>query len=151
MATWDVVVLGKFRKLCTCGTPVAVKNILNNNAFALIREVKILESLRHPNIVSMIAPSNSEIVMELYGENARNIEYLEEFTIIGRDCMRAIVYMQIHGECLSHGNIKPDNILVDFDDNTDSITKAYLGDVGLARACKAHEGFRGTAGFMPHP
>ena len=142
---------GTVSKGLYCGTPVAVKTILKNDTLALKKEIKMLQGLRHPNIVSMITHSDSQIVMNLYDGNASKIASLDELSIVGRDCMRAIVFMQIHSACISHGDIKPDNILLDLDHQTGAIKKAYLGDVGLARVCKVHEGFSGTPGFMPFP
>lgn len=142
---------GTVSKGLYCGTPVAVKTIFRNNESVLKKEIKMLQGLRHPNIVSMITHSDSQIVMNLYDGNASKIASLDELSIVGRDCMRAIVFMQIHSTCISHGDIKPQNILVDLDYKTGAILKAYLGDVGLARVCKVHEGFSGTPGFMPFP
>ena len=139
---------GEVKRALYCGTPVAVKIIFNKN---VLEEVQNLKELRHPNIVSMIGFSQDKIVMQMYGGNSKKINTLEELAIVGRDCMRAIVYMQIHGRCISHGDIKPDNILVDFDHKTGAIIKAYLGDVGLARVCSTGKSWSGTPGFMPYP
>ena len=62
--------------------------------------------------------------------------------------MRALTYMHRHSDCVKHGDIKPENILVNRF-GTGEIKKASLGDVGLSRACDMKNVFTGTAGFMP--
>lgn len=146
-----------------CETPVAVKELLTGNdqmpevrrqaKKELLEEIGILMEFRHPNIVCMIAFDSRYIVMDMYKGNAQKLKSLDEVAVVGRDCMRGISYMHLHGRCVVHGDIKPDNILV----NTDSkgiITKAALGDVGLARSCAKcfrTKGFGGTPGYMPMP
>lgn len=146
-----------------CGTPVAVKELLTGkNEMAEVRrqakaeleqEIGILNKFRHPNIVCMIAYDSRYIVMDMYKGNARKLKSLDEVAVVARDCMRGIAYMHLHGKCVVHGDIKPDNILV----NTDShgtITHAALGDVGLARSCAIYmnkKKFSGTPGYMPMP
>ncbi|CAM9092571.1 unnamed protein product [Ectocarpus sp. 12 AP-2014] len=146
-----------------CGTPAAVKELLTGKdqmaavrreaREELKREIGILSALRHPNIVCMIAFDSRYIVMDMYQGNARKLRSLEDVAIVGRDCMRGISYMHLHGKCIVHGDIKPDNILVNYDPNG-NISKAALGDVGLARACaKAlrDRDFQGTPGYTPAP
>lgn len=146
-----------------CGTPVAVKELLTGRdqmpelrreaKAELKKEIKILSEFRHPNIVLMIAHDSRYIVMHMYKGSAKNLKSLDEVAVVGRDCMRGIAYMHLHSKCVMHGDIKPDNILVETD-SYGSITKAALGDVGLARACARAmraTGLRGTPGYMPMP
>lgn len=146
-----------------CDTPVAVKELLTGNdqmpevrrqaKAELMKEIGILMEFRHPNIVCMISYDSRYIVMDMYKGNAKKLKSLDEVAVVGRDCMRGISYMHLHGRCVIHGDIKPDNILV----NTDSdgiIYKAALGDVGLARSCAKclqRKAFGGTPGYMPMP
>lgn len=121
----------------------------------LKKEIGILSALRHPNIVCMIAFDSKYIVMDMYQGNARKLRSLGDMAIVGRDCMRGVSYMHLHGKCVVHGDIKPDNILVNYDANG-NVSKAALGDVGLARACATalrDRGFQGTPGYtsMPNP
>lgn len=139
-----------------CETPVAIKELKSKDIKEiefLKEEIQTLSDFTHPNIVTMLAHNDKFIVMQLFDGN---IEYkeendmtLRELVIIGRDCMRAITYMNLHNYCLIHGDIKPENILVSRNDNG-RIYKAVLGDVGLSMACGAkYRGFMGTPGYMP--
>jgi protein kinase D len=154
---------GNVKRALYCDTPVAVKELLTGKdqmtevrrqaKAELLEEIGILMEFRHPNIVCMIAYDSRYIVMDMFKGNARKLKSLGEVAVVGRDCMRGIAYMHLHGKCVVHGDIKPDNILV----NTDAygtITKAALGDVGLARSCAKYmqkKGFSGTPGYMPMP
>lgn len=129
------------------GTPVAVKRIRPQFIQALQKEVENLALLTHPNIISMIAFNNEFIVMAAADGNAGRINSMKELAIVGRDCMRALSYMQTHGNCMMHADLKPDNILVY--KNNGIITRAVLGDVGLAGGCNMGQGFVGTPGYMP--
>ncbi|CAM9102956.1 unnamed protein product [Ectocarpus sp. 8 AP-2014] len=146
-----------------CGTPVAVKELLTGNdqmsevrrqaKDELLKEIGILMEFRHPNIVCMIAYNSRYIVMDMYKGNAEKLRSLDDVAVVGRDCMRGIAYMHIHGRCVVHGDIKPDNILVNID-SKGTIYKAALGDVGLARSCAKcmrTKRFGGTPGYMPMP
>lgn len=147
--TFGIVTKGLY-----CGTPVAVKELKGKEIKQigyLKEEIETLRDFTHPNIVSMLANSDKFIVMELFDGNAeyKNGITLEELSIIGRDCMRAISYMKLHNYCLIHADIKPENILVKRNNNG-SIYKAVLGDVGLSMACGTRfSGFTGTPGYMP--
>lgn len=154
---------GEVFRALYCGTPAAVKELLTgNDQMAAVRreareelkkEIGILSALRHPNIVCMIAFDSKYIVMDMYQGNARKLRSLGDVAIVGRDCMRGISYMHLHDKCVVHGDIKPDNILVNYDSNG-NISKAALGDVGLARACATalrDRGFQGTPGYTPMP
>lgn len=138
-----------------CETPVAVKKLLSKkikDQQELQKEIEHLRVLTHPNIVSMLAHNEKFIVMELFDGNAEykkeNGMTYKELAILGRDCMRAISYMNSHLECIVHADIKPENILVSRDGNG-RIYKAVLGDVGLSVACHDYNGFIGTPGYMP--
>ncbi|CAM9104227.1 unnamed protein product [Ectocarpus sp. 12 AP-2014] len=146
-----------------CDAPVAVKELLTGNdqmpevrkqaKAELLQEIGILMEFRHPNIVCMIAFDSRYIVMDMYKGNAKILRSLDEVAVVGRDCMRGISYMHLHGRCVVHGDIKPDNILVNTDSNG-IIARAALGDVGLARSCAKcmqRKGFGGTPGYMPMP
>ncbi|CBN80384.1 EsV-1-82 [Ectocarpus siliculosus virus 1] len=146
-----------------CGTPVAVKELLTGQGQMpdvrrqakeeLLKEIGTLMEFRHPNIVCMIAYDSRYIVMDMYKGNAKKLRSMDEVAVVGRDCMRGISYMHRHGRCVVHGDIKPDNILVNID-SKGTIYKAALGDVGLARSCAKclrTKGFSGTPGYMPMP
>ena len=146
-----------------CGAPVAVKELLTGkNQMSevrrqakeeLLKEIGTLMEFRHPNIVCMIAYDSRYIVMDMYKGNAKKLRSMDEVAVVGRDCMRGISYMHLHGRCVVHGDIKPDNILVNID-SKGIIYKAALGDVGLARSCAKclrTKGFSGTPGYMPMP
>lgn len=154
---------GNVKRALYCDTPVAVKELLTGQnqmrsvraqaKAELVKEIGILKDLSHPNIVCMIAYDSQYIVMDMYKGNAKKIKTLGEVAVVGRDCMRGIAYMHLHGKCIVHGDIKPDNILVNTD-SSGNIIKAALGDVGLAGTCAKYmqkKRFSGTPGYMPMP
>ena len=149
----DGIVLGKgsfgeVKKQRYAGTPVAVKKVFPSKRDALEKEVINLSLLTHPNIVSMLGFNNELIVMSLADGNAENINSIGELSIVGRDCMRGLMYMHMHGNCMMHADLKPENILV-YKDRDGVIYRAVLGDLGLSRACNINSGFLGTPGYMP--
>ena len=96
----------------------------------------------------MLGFNNELIVMSLADGNAENINSIGELSIVGRDCMRGLMYMHMHGNCMMHADLKPENILV-YKDRDGVIYRAVLGDLGLSRACNINSGFLGTPGYMP--
>ena len=116
--------------------------------YEMEKEIELLGNLRHPNIVSIIASDQEFIVMELYHGDASNIKSYLEMSIVARDCMGGLMYMQANGDCIMHGDIKPQNILVKKGHNG-RIIKAALGDVGLSRSCEIYTNWQGTPGYMP--
>ena len=153
-------VYGEVTKYTYHGTPVAVKKIKAregmgmseryNLQLALEREMGLLTRLRHPNIVNIIASTENSIVMELFDGSLGKIESLGDMAFVARECTRALAYMQGHDECTFHGDIKPDNILVNRSQDG-AIARVVLGDVGISRECSVGNEFLGTPGFMPHP
>lgn len=154
---------GNVRRGLYCKAPVAVKELLTGNEqppayrrqakTELLQEIRVLMKLRHPNIVCMIAYDSRYIIMDMYKGNAVKLKSVEEVGVVGRDCMRGIAYMQLHGKCVLHGDIKPENILVNID-SYGNIVKAALGDLGFARSCAKFfkkTTFVGTPGYMPMP
>jgi len=154
---------GNVKRALYCDTPVAVKELLTGQdqmqsvrvqaKVELVKEIGILKDLSHPNIVCMIAYNSQYIIMDMYKGNAKRIKTISEVAVVGRDCMRGIAYMHLHGKCVVHGDIKPDNILVNMD-SSGVIVKAALGDVGLAGTCAKYmrkKSFSGTPGYMPMP
>ena len=139
---------GEVKKRRYAGTPVAVKRVFPEMINALQKEVTNLSLLTHPNIVSMLGFNQELIIMSLADGNAQNINSIEELAIVGRDCMRGLTYMHMHGDCMMHADLKPENILV-YKNKQGLIDRAVLGDVGLASACNFKPGFLGTPGYMP--
>lgn len=157
----DIIGTGEFGTVFNgkyCGLNVAIKKLempenINQSAkedleFELSKEIETLEKMRHPNIVSMLASDKTFIIMELYDSDASDIGSYLELSIVARDCMSALLYMQTSGECTMHGDIKPQNILVQRN-NHGRIIKASLGDMGLARTCNLYTNWQGTPGYMP--
>lgn len=147
---------GVVRKQLYATLPVAVKKLKSSSKEAfeeLKREQEFLLTLRHPNIINIIAYDNTRIVMELAEGNASNHFFPSDIYLIGRDCMRALTFMHFHDECIMHGDIKPENIVFYGTYNEDGkrqVQRALLADVGLARSCNhGKTGFFGTRGFMP--
>jgi len=147
---------GIVRKKLYASLPVAVKTLKSSDKEAfeeLRREQEYLLTLRHPNIINIIAYDEKNIVMELADGNASQHFATDDIHLIGRDCMRALLFMHAHDKCIMHGDIKPENIVLygNYDQNGNRVvSRALLADVGLSRACNhGKTGFFGTKGYMP--
>ncbi|KPI45091.1 Serine/threonine-protein kinase RAD53 [Cyphellophora attinorum] len=112
-------------------------------------ELKIMQNLKHPNIVEYIDTQNYEnwvyIIMELlnHGElsaELRSRSYLPEAEVqqITRQVLHALYYLHRRG--VTHRDIKPDNILIASRDPL--IVK--LGDFGLSKCVTDQETFLKT-------
>ncbi|KAK8567356.1 hypothetical protein V6N12_005951 [Hibiscus sabdariffa] len=124
-------------------------------------EVKTLETMRHPNLVTLIGYHASESEMFLIynylpGGNLEN--FIKEMSTkavdwkiihkIALDIAHALAYL--HDECspkVLHRDVKPSNILLDNECN------AYLSDFGLSRLLGSSEthattGVAGTFGYV---
>ncbi|GMJ09572.1 TOADSTOOL 2, clv3 peptide insensitive 1, receptor-like protein kinase 2 [Hibiscus trionum] len=124
-------------------------------------EVKTLETMRHPNLVTLIGYHASETEMFLIynylsGGNLEN--FIKERSAravdwkiihkIALDIAHALAYL--HDQCspkVLHRDVKPSNILLDEDCN------AYLSDFGLSRLLGTSEthattGVAGTFGYV---
>ncbi|KAH1031467.1 hypothetical protein J1N35_043641 [Gossypium stocksii] len=124
-------------------------------------EVKTLETMRHPNLVTLVGYHASETDMFLLynylpGGNLEN--FIRERSTravdwkiihkIALDIAHALAYL--HEECtlkVLHRDVKPSNILLDNDCN------AYLSDFGLSRLLGTSEthattGVAGTFGYV---
>ncbi|XVE91621.1 hypothetical protein REPUB_Repub01dG0026000 [Reevesia pubescens] len=146
------------------GTLVAVKR-LSVGRFQGVQqfhaEIKTLETMRHPNLVTLIGYHASETEMFLIynylsGGNLEN--FIKERSTravdwkiihkIALDIAHALAYL--HDECtpkVLHRDVKPSNILLDNDCN------AYLSDFGLSRLLGTSEthattSVAGTFGYV---
>lgn len=150
-------------------TPVAIKKIMGLDAADrytreraeqfFLHEMVTLGTLRHPNIVAIIAYNTRMLIMPLATTSlAKYAEAVSKrpgrmsyraLSVLVKDCCAALLYLHLHfKDCVTHSDIKPDNILLEVSPNG-QLTRALLGDVGLARACVNSSGWRGTPGFMP--
>lgn len=129
------------------GTPVVIKTLKNVLDLASFRkEANLLDGMSHPNIVSILAFDRRRIILERYDSDASHLTDDDDVITVARDCMRALTYMHLHMGCIRHGDIKPENILLKISNGI--VTKAALGDMGLARSCSENKRV-GTRGFMP--
>uniref|UniRef100_A0A7N0UKL3 non-specific serine/threonine protein kinase n=1 Tax=Kalanchoe fedtschenkoi TaxID=63787 RepID=A0A7N0UKL3_KALFE len=124
-------------------------------------EIKTLERVRHPNLVTLIGYHASETEMFLIynylpgGNLAKFIQERSEKATdwkilhkIALDIAQALAYL--HDQCVPrvlHRDVKPSNILLDNDLN------AYLSDFGLSRLLGTSEthattGVAGTFGYL---
>nr|QAS62465.1 LRR receptor-like serine/threonine-protein kinase RPK2 [Sedum alfredii] len=124
-------------------------------------EIKTLERVRHPNLVTLIGYHASETEMFLIynylpGGNLANFiqernEKATDWRIIHKialDIAQALAYL--HDQCVPrvlHRDVKPSNILLDNELN------AYLSDFGLSRLLGTSEthattGVAGTFGYL---
>lgn len=139
---------GEVREGVYCGVPVAIKKFHDPNMMDGFKaEVDILKEMNHPNLVTMLAFDSKMMVLEKYDSDATSLTDYIDVVTVARDCMRGIYYMHMHGNCMKHGDIKPENILVKRDING-KIRQAALGDMGLSRSCTTG-GYTGTPGYMP--
>lgn len=146
------------------GTLVAVKRLAIGRFQGVQQfhaEVKTLETMRHPNLVTLIGYHASETEMFLIynylsGGNLEN--FIKERSTravdwkivhkIASDVAHALAYL--HDQCnpkVLHRDVKPSNILLDDDCN------AYLSDFGLSRLLGTSEthattGVAGTFGYV---
>ncbi|XVF03187.1 hypothetical protein REPUB_Repub04eG0239700 [Reevesia pubescens] len=146
------------------GTLVAVKRLAVGRFQGVQQfhaEVKTLETMRHPNLVTLIGYHASETEMFLIynylsGGNLEN--FIKERSTravdwkiihkIALDIAHALAYL--HDQCtpkVLHRDVKPSNILLDNDCN------AYLSDFGLSRLLGTSEthattGVAGTFGYV---
>ncbi|MBA0689188.1 hypothetical protein Goari_006925, partial [Gossypium aridum] len=146
------------------GTLVAVKRLAVGRFQGVQQfhaEVKTLETMRHPNLVTLIGYHASETEMFLIynylsGGNLEN--FIKERSTravdwkiihkIASDVAHALAYL--HDQCnpkVLHRDVKPSNILLDDDCN------AYLSDFGLSRLLGNSEthattGVAGTFGYV---
>ena len=101
-----------------------------------VREVEIMYLLNHPNIVKLYGhfedEKNCYFIMQLIpnkcvydlitiNENNKNIKLVAS---ILKDIMKALYYLHNMKPTIIHRDVKPENILLDFD------SKAYLTDFG---------------------
>ncbi|KAM7269123.1 hypothetical protein ACFE04_024620 [Oxalis oulophora] len=147
-----------------CGTVVAVKRLAVGRFQGVQQfhaEIKSLERVKHPNLVTLIGYHASETEMFLIynylpGGNLENfIRERSERDFgwkivhkIALDVASGLFYL--HDQCspkVLHRDVKPSNILLDGDSN------AYLSDFGLARLLgtsqtHATTGVAGTFGYV---
>ncbi|NEQ39598.1 MAG: protein kinase [Okeania sp. SIO3I5] len=123
------------------------------------REVEILKELQHPRIPNYIdaleTPEGFCLITE-YQEGKSLAEKRsftpEQIKQIAISILEILVYLQKHTPPIIHGNIKPENILVDPYGNGERLPTAYLINFGSARIGVEEilsNGVNGTSGFMP--
>ncbi len=123
------------------------------------REVEILRQLQHPRIPRYIdaleTPKGFCLITEY--QDGQSLAERRSFTPeqikqIAVSILEILVYLQKHTPPIIHGNIKPENILVDTCSHNDRFPAAYLINFGSARTGienSLSEGLSGTPGFMP--
>jgi len=123
------------------------------------REVEILKQLEHPRIPNYIdaleTPEGFCLITE-YQEGKSLAEKRsftpEQIKQIAISILEILVYLQKCTPRIIHGNIKPENILVDPYANGEKFPTAYLINFGCARMGieeNMSNGVSGTSGFMP--
>mmetsp|Transcript_3046 Transcript_3046/g.9302 ORF Transcript_3046/g.9302 Transcript_3046/m.9302 type:complete len:343 (+) Transcript_3046:331-1359(+) len=110
---------GSFSKVLAaewCATPVAVKQMGSQNRGEFEQEVRVLEQLRHPNIVLMlgVVSNLAWIVYERLDAKVDVRRVCGDFLgvlKVARDTARAMAYAHHRG--FIHRDLKPSNILAD--------------------------------------
>ncbi|KAF0993169.1 hypothetical protein HZS_7054 [Henneguya salminicola] len=135
--TYGVVYRGKHKKT---GNLVAIKKIRVETISegvpsTAIREISVLKEFRHPNIIRLIEVIYEErtklwLVFENMQEDLKR--FIEKNKLDNSDALKFLGQIlsgtaYCHGHRIIHRDIKPQNILVDFDRNI------KLADFGLAR------------------
>jgi hypothetical protein len=137
----------------TRGTPE-----FNTKAEELLREARLLHSLRHENIVQLrgvtMHPEHGHVqwlVTELADGgsleawvSARGRMTLMELVDLLRSVMRALVYLHSRTPAVLHRDIKPANVLVFTSFGGGIIWK--LGDVGIAKVLQSTQHARTVSG-----
>ncbi|EAZ88129.1 serine/threonine-protein kinase [Crocosphaera chwakensis] len=119
-------------------------------------EIRVLRSLNLASIPryldSFETPNGFCLVQEYkQGQSLGQIKGLSppEIKQVALNLLEILIYLQKHHPPIIHGDIKPDNILIDPDNGL----KVYLIDFGFARMGSCDLGMsssiRGTVGFMP--
>lgn len=135
---------GVVRKGKYLGSEVAIKSIVTtkNENKNLLREIKILDEIKHPNIITVMAVcptvTQCHIVMEFFESNSlheilfdSNIELkldIASKSSIAFQLCEAVSYLHQQPQPIIHRDIKPANILV----NRHFIVK--LCDLGLSKS-----------------
>lgn len=124
---------------------ISKKNITEKDLEEMIKEVDIISSLDHPNIIKFHETYNDEYYFHIVMEVARGKDVfdkiieegvLSENTVahITYKVLSALVYCHYRG--ISHRDIKPENILFEHESNQGEIK---LIDFGLSRKYHAQE------------
>ena len=146
---------GVVRKGKYLGSHVAIKSLQKGKYDrSILAEIKILEKIRHPNIISIMAVSSSltnfYIVMEYFESYSLNdvifkpkikrlmrLDELKENKIAHELCC-VIAYLHLQKVPVIHRDIKPGNVLV----NNQCLTK--LCDLGLGKCNDLDTNLRST-------
>mmetsp|Transcript_11753 Transcript_11753/g.28963 ORF Transcript_11753/g.28963 Transcript_11753/m.28963 type:complete len:620 (-) Transcript_11753:202-2061(-) len=142
------------------GQPVVVKTLKEYNSSELMAEVRVMQTLRHPNIVEYLGvtvhrQNNLAIVAEfLEGGTLTNFLArerkagrklrLRRVIIILKDIIRGLSWL--HHRCIIHRDLKPSNIMMD------KYGKCKICDFGLAhrKESKRIGGHYGVCGTLSY-
>ncbi|GAB5358702.1 hypothetical protein AAMO2058_000481100 [Amorphochlora amoebiformis] len=133
----------------------AVKNVAKEHQKVAEREVKVMQDLRHPNLIGLVCVFTSQKAIHLVMEYAKKGDV---HTLLNRHGPLQLQVTQflcaevvsgigfIHSKGYVFGDLKPENVLI-----MDS-GHAKLGDFGATRKlseCKAGSRIEGTAIYLP--
>lgn len=128
------------------GSDVAIKSIpiIKEKVKYLLREIALLDNIRHPNIISVMAvcPTDTKchIIMEFFKSHSlqdiifnrdKGIHFKLDLTTkrkIALDSSYAVAYLHLQPQPIIHRDIKPANILI----NEHCLTR--LCDLGLGKS-----------------
>lgn len=146
---------GIVRKGKYLGTDVAIKSLtIGKNLRLIYKEIKLLDKIRHPNIISIMTACESlsqfHIVMEFFDSHSlHSILFKEKFKLdtnlelnVMHQLACAISYLHLQPIPIIHRDIKPANTLI----NKYNVVK--LCDLGLGKCNALSTGLQSTATEM---
>ncbi|CUF42134.1 protein kinase, putative [Bodo saltans] len=138
-----------------CGFPVAVKilTVRNQNERALFEiELAVLcnERLRHRNLLPLIGFCHERPALVMPRLKPLNKDRLPRLPgsvrmLVAMDVARGLAHL--HQAGFVHNDMKPDNVLLEFDENR-NIVRALVGDLGCAKVTSIPVQPFGTMLFM---
>ncbi len=124
---------------------ITKKNINDKDLEEMIKEVDILSTLDHPNIIKFLETYNDEYYFHIVMEVAKGKDVFDKIIeegVLTEDTVAHIAYKVVsaliycHSKGISHRDIKPENILFEHENNEGEIK---IIDFGLSKKYNEQE------------